>query len=74
MKEAKKKYREKMETQFQQSDTRRLWQIMQTVPDDRRKPEATDHTDISTALYACFKPNPTITTNPPKSINGDPGM
>lgn len=65
--EAKRKYKEKMEAQSEQSDTRHLWQSMQTVVGYKGKPLPTAQGDVSLAsklnsFYACFEANPTTTS------------
>lgn len=59
-----------MEAQFQQSDTRYMWQSVQTLTDYKWKPLPMAHADVSLAdklnsFYAHFEADPT-TSSPPK--------
>ena len=67
IKQAKCQYRDKVESQFNGSDTRRMWQGLQTITDYKRK---TSHVMDTVLLpdklntFACFEDNTVPPTRP----------
>ena len=46
IKQAKRQYRDKVESQFNGSDTRRMWQGQQTIMDNKRKTSHVADSDV----------------------------
>ena len=76
IKQAKRQYRDKVESQFPHSDTRRMWQRLQTIIYYKGKPSHVAdmnvlHPDKLNTLFARFEDN---TVPPTRSAPKDCGL
>ena len=73
IKQVKCQYRDKLESQFNGSDTRRIWQGLQEIMDYKKKNSHVTDTDVTlpdklNIFFACFEDN---TVPPSRPANKD---